>query len=312
MILGEDLHKRITEKKKKLDQLRPLSPALVQRLRDQALIEWTYHSNAIEGSTLDLRETKLILEEGLTIKGKSLREHLEAVNHKEAILYLESLIKKRKFELGEPTIKKIHSIILKGIDDENAGKYRQVQVRITGSRFIPPSSLQVPGLMTGFDKWLRNKGNQKNLIDFAAESHFKLVDIHPFIDGNGRTARLLMNLVLMAKGYPPTVILNTDRARYYRTLDQAHAGNVKPFINFIGHNIERNLVWYLEAVIPEKEKKKEEKWILLSELAPKTPYSRDYLSLLARRGRLEAVKRGKNWYSNLKAVRDYQKSIEKR
>lgn len=309
MILAQNLHKRIREKKKKLDKLRPLSPALVQRLRDQALIEWTYHSNAIEGSTLDLRETRLILEEGLTIKGKSLREHLEAVNHKEAILYLEKLIEKGKFQKRESLIKQIHSIILKGIDDESAGRYRQVQVRITGSRFVPPNPLQVPGLMADFDKWLRNKRNQKNLIDFAAIAHFKLVDIHPFVDGNGRTARLLMNLILMIKGFPPTVILNTDRARYYRALDQAHVGNAKPFVNFIGHNVERSLVWYLEAVIPEKKKSKEEKWILLSELAPKTPYSRDYLSLLARRGRLEAIKKGKNWYSNLKAVRDYQKSI---
>ena len=309
MILDHRLHQRLQEKKGKLDQLRPFSPALVNRLRDQALVEWTYHSNAIEGSSLTLRETKLVIEEGLTIKGKPLREHLEAVNHKEAILFLEDLIEKEEFEIGESLIKKIHSIILKGIDDENAGKYRRVQVRITGSKFTPPDPLQVTSLMADFDRWLGKKKNQKNLLDYAALTHFKLVDIHPFADGNGRTARLLMNLILIAEGYPPTVILNTDRDKYYRTLDQAHAGNVKPFVNFIGRDIERSLVWYLEAIIPEEEKKKEEKWVLLSKLAPKTPYSRDYLSLLARRGRLEAVKKGRNWYSNLKAVRDYRKSI---
>lgn len=311
MILSENLHKRIEEKKKKLDSLRPLAPALVERLREQALIEWTYHSNAIEGNTLSLRETQLVLEQGLTIKGKSLKEHLEAVNHKEAIFYLEELVNKKKFPIEGSLIKKLHALILKGIDEENAGQYRQIQVEITGSKFVPPSSLQIPGLMTDFERWLKDKKNRKNLVDFAALAHFKLVHIHPFVDGNGRTARLLMNLILMADGYPPTIILNTDRGKYYRTLDQAHEGNLQPFVDFIGHNVERKLVWYLEAVTPEKEKKKEEKWLLLSELAPKTLHSRDYLSLLARRGRLGAVKRGRNWYSNLKAVRDYQKSIRK-
>jgi len=272
-------------------------------------LEWTYHSNAIEGSTLTLRETQLIIEQGLTIKGKPLKEHLEAVNHKEAILYLENLIERGEFKIGESLVKEIHHLILKGIDDENAGRYRQVRVRITGSRFIPPNPIKVPSLMGTFDRWLKNEKNQRNLVDFAALTHFKLVDIHPFVDGNGRTARLVMNLILMSAGYPPTIILNTDRAKYYQTLDQAHTGNLEPFVNYIGRSIERSLVWYLEAITPEKEKTTEEKWLLLSELAPKTPYSRDYLGLLARRGRMEAIKRGRNWYSNLQAVKTYQNSI---
>lgn len=311
MILDKTFFNRIKEKKNKLDRQRPLSPVLVNRLREEALVQWTYHSNAIEGSTLNLRETRLVLEEGLTIKGKSLKEHLEAINHKEAILYLENLIEGGRLEINTSLIKKLHSLILKGIDDKNAGKYRQVQVRITGSKFTPPSPLKILDLMGDFDHWLKNQKNQRNLIDFAALVHFKIVDIHPFIDGNGRTARLVMNLVLMNQGYPPTIILNTDRDKYYRTLDQAHLGKPVPFVNFIGQNVERSLVGYLEAVIPEKEKRKEEKWVLLSRLAPKTPYSQEYLSLLCRRGRLEAVKKGRNWYSHLKAVQDYRNSIAK-
>jgi len=310
MILGQNLHKRIEEKKRKLDQLRPLSPALVGRLKDQSLIEWTYNSNAIEGSTLDLKETQLVIEAGLTIKGKSLKEHLEAVNHKEAILYLENLIEKKKFKMGESLIKKIHALILRGIDDQNAGKYRRVQVRITGSKFIPPSALKVPALMLNFDKWLKNPKEQKNLLDFAAIAHFKLVDIHPFIDGNGRTARLLMNLILISRGYPPTIILKADRIKYYRALEQARQGKLESFVNFVGQNVEGSLALYLDAVTPEKKKRKEEKWVLLSELAPQSPYSAEYLGLLARRGRLEAVKKRRNWYSNLKAINDYRKSLK--
>lgn len=106
-----------------------------------------------------------------------------------------------------------------------------------------------------FEKWLQDRANTKNLVDYAALAHYKLVNIHPFIDGNGRTARLLMNLILINKGFPPTVILKNDRMKYYQVLDSAHKGDWEPFVNFIGRNVERALTWYLEAVIPSKEKK---------------------------------------------------------
>lgn len=311
MILDKKIYQRIIEKKRKLDSLRPLPPSLVNRLREQIIIEWTYHSNAIEGTSLSLRETGLVIEEGLTIKGKPLKEHFEAINHKEAILFLEDLIKKDKFKVTSFLIKQIHQLILKEIDKENAGKFREVNVKITGSKYLPPAPSFISGLTKNFDSWLKDKKNQKNVIDYAALAHFKLVDVHPFIDGNGRTARLLMNLVLMNKGFPATIILKTDRRKYYQTLDQAHQGKVGLFVNFIGRNLERALVWYLEAVVPEKEKKKEEKWFLLSQLAKNTPYSQEYLSLLARRGKIEAVKKGRNWYSNLEAIREYQRSVKK-
>lgn len=255
MILDKSLKKRIQGKKKRLDEFRPLSPSLVNRLRENTLVRWTYNSNAIEGNTLTLRETRLVIEEGLTVKGKPLREHLEATNHKEAILYLEDLVREKDFRLGESLIKEIHSIILKGIDPENAGKYREVRVRITGAKFMPPPPAKIPGLMGDFDRWLKDEENRKNVVDFAALAHFKLVDIHPFVDGNGRTARLLMNLILMNEGYPPAIILKSDRDKYYRTLDQAHRGELKPFVGFVGRAVEQALIWYLEGVIPEKEKK---------------------------------------------------------
>jgi Fic family protein len=307
MIVNKAIYQRIKEKKQKLDKLRPLPKALVNRLREQIIIEWTYNSNAIEGTSLSLRETELIIEHGLTIKGKPLKEHFEAINHKDAILYLEKLIKQSKFKLNQLLIRQIHQIILKEIDKENAGKYRKVDVQITGSKFTPPKAIVIPLKMKQFEKWLKNTRGKINLIDYASLSHFKLVHIHPFIDGNDRTARLLMNLVLMNKGFPPTVILKNDRFKYYRVLDQAHKGKLKPFVNFIAQNVERSLTWYLDAVIPSKTKKPKDKWQLLSKLAPKTPYSQEYLSLLARRGRIEAVKKQRNWYSNLKSIKKYIK-----
>jgi Fic family protein len=309
MLINQSIYQRISEKKKKLDSLRPLLPALVSRLREQVIIEWTYNSNAIEGTSLSLRETELIIEHGLTIKGKPLKEHFEAINHKDAILFLENLVKKGSFTINQLLIRQIHQLILKEIDNENAGKYRDVEVKITGSKYVPPSPALVPSKMRQFEYWLKDRNNKKYLTDYAAIAHFKLVDIHPFIDGNGRTARLLMNLILMNKGYPPTVISKIDRQKYYRALDSAHKGELKPFVNFIGRNVERSLTWYLDAIVPTKKKKGEEKWQLLSRLAPKTPYSQEYLSLLARRGRIEAVKKGRNWYSNLQAIKNYKKEI---
>lgn len=309
MILDRSLSRRIVQKKQQLDRLRPLSRSLVNRLREQVIIEWTYNSNAIEGTSLSLRETELIIEHGLTIKGKPLKEHFEAINHKDAILFVEDLVKKGKFTINQLLLRQIHQLVMKEIDTENAGRYREVEVKITGSIFQPPPPAVVPVKMRLFEQWFVKKESRKHLIDYAALAHFQLVDIHPFIDGNGRTARLLTNLILMAKGYPPTVISKNDRQMYYRVLDAAHKGELKPFVDFIGRNVERSLTWYLEAVTPEKNKKKIEKWQLLSVLAPKTPYSQEYLSLLARRGRIEAVKKGRNWYSNLKAVKEYVRGV---
>ena len=311
MILNKNVYQRIIEKKKRLDSLRPLPKSLVGRLRDQVIIEWTYNSNAIEGTTLSLKETKLIIEHGLTIKGKTLKEHFEAKNHKDAILFVEELVKKRRFSVSQLLIRQIHQLVMKEIDDEWAGKYREVRVEITGTKFVPPDPTIVSVKMRQFERWFRDKNNKSNLIDRAALAHFKLVEIHPFLDGNGRTARLIMNLILMNQGYPPTVILKNDRMKYYDCLDMGHKGEWEPFVNFIGRNVERSLTWYLEAVIPNKIKTKQDKWQLLSVLAQKTPYSQEYLSLLSRKGKIEAVKKERNWYSNLKAIDRYRKELEK-
>lgn len=207
-------------KKEKLERLRPLHPDSVRSLRDALLVEWTYHSNAIEGNTLTLKETRVALE-GITVGGKSLREHLEAINHREAILFLEELVASRA-DLTEHTLRQLHALILKGIDDANAGRYRNSTVLISGAEHRPPDALQVPALMEKLFQWLHGAGREEPAPRRAARLHGDFVGIHPFVDGNGRTSRLIMNLELMKDGWPPVIIRKEDRLRYYEALDRYH------------------------------------------------------------------------------------------
>jgi len=314
MLIDTILYKRIKEKKRHLDSLRPLPKTILKKIKEQFAVEMTYHSNAIEGNTLSLRETQLVLEEGLTIAGKSLREHLEAINHKEAIDFLERLAQKRE-RITETLVRQLHFLILTKIDDREAGKYRSSQVRITGTDYLPPRPFEVPVLMRNFIRWLKQNERKLNPIELSALAHFKLVHIHPFVDGNGRTGRLLMNFILMQKGYPPVIILKADRKKYYRTLDQAHQGNLVPFVNFVAGSAERSLNLYLPAFERKKTTKKEarkKEYISLAEAAEGTPYSQEYLSLLARRGKIEAFKLKRNWLTTKEAIERYIKTRERK
>jgi Fic family protein len=299
---------RLEKKKAQLDALRPLPTAAVRRLHEQLTVEWIYNSNAIEGNTLSLRETQLILETGLTIGGKSLREHFEVINHKDAIAYVEDLASQRT-SLTPFHVRQIHKLVMAKIDDENAGQYRQLPVRIAAAGHEPPEAWQAPGLVEAWATWLTGPALDLHPVVRAALAHHRLVSIHPFLDGNGRTARLVMNLLLMREGYPPTIILKVDRRQYYRVLAQADQGQEGPLANFVGRAVERSLTLYLEACTPQTEATSPEAaWLPLREAAEGTPYSQDYLSLLARKGRLEAVKRGRVWYTTRRAVREYQRS----
>ena len=302
---------RIENKKAQLDRLRPLPGAAVARLRDQILVEWIYNSNAIEGSTITLQETRLILETGLTIGGKSLREHFEVINHRDAIDYVENLVASPE-PITPFHVRQIHKLVLSRIDDENAGRYRETQVRIAGAAFTPPESWLVPNLMTEWGEWLASEEVSSHPVALAALAHHRLVAIHPFIDGNGRTARLVMNLILMRAGYPPTVIQRINRRQYYHVLEQADAGKPASLVNFVGRAVERSLNLYLEACIPVvAAPEPEEEWIPLREAIEGTSYSQEYLSLLARSGRIEAIKRGRVWFTTRNAVKDYQNSVER-
>lgn len=221
--------KKLDELKVKLDNYRPLSSEVVKNLHEDLVLRWTYHSNAIEGNTLTLQETKVALE-GITVGGKTLREHFEAINHKDAILFIEQLAQKNEF-LSEYIIKQIHSLILKNIDDENRGTYRKINVIISGAEHKPPQSFEVPLKMQSFIKEYELKRKTLHPIELAAFVHIEFVGIHPFIDGNGRTSRLLLNLELIKAGFPPVVINVEDRLEYYKALDCAHTtGDYEPFL----------------------------------------------------------------------------------
>ncbi|MGL1903126.1 MAG: Fic family protein [Fibrobacterales bacterium] len=215
--------------KQKLDEYRPLAQQVVKNIHEDLILRWTYNSNAIEGNTLTLKETKVALE-GITIGGKSMREHFEVINHKEAILFIEDLVQKEEV-LSEWQIRSIHQLILKSIDDSYAGKYRDSNVIISGADHTPPDFSRLSEEMDSFIHWYRTDGQNLHPVERAAEVHVQFVKIHPFIDGNGRTSRLLMNLELIKSGYPPVVIPVSERLRYYEALDSAHTtGDMSLFL----------------------------------------------------------------------------------
>ncbi len=221
--------------KVKLDAQRPLPPEIVRNLHESLVLQWTYHSNAIEGNTLTLKETKVALE-GITIGGKTLREHFEVINHREAILMVEELVSQNQ-PLSEWQIKALHQLVLKNIDPDNAGQYRKINVLISGATHTPPDAMQVAELMQNFISWYQSEAQTLHPIERAARVHGEFVKIHPFVDGNGRTARLLMNLELMKAGFPALLIQVEQRLAYYETLDHAHCtDNYQAFIDLLAHS----------------------------------------------------------------------------
>ena len=242
---------RIDAMKAELDALRPLSADAVKSLKTLFDIDLTYNSNAIEGSTLTYSETKIILLDGITIGGKSTREHLEAINHKEAIDYIEEISRRGVKEITRGDVLGLHSIILRGIDTPNAGVYRRVNVYVMqseGQKHMFPDPVTVPQLMDGFFEWLKGPHGEHPVL-FAGEAHHRLVSIHPFVDGNGRTARLLMNLILLQHGFPPAVIRMADRARYIASLEQAERdGDRSAFDDMVMRAVEDALETYLKTI----------------------------------------------------------------
>jgi Fic family protein len=302
-LINKRVHERVLDKKKNLDKLRPLPSSLVGRLKKQMMIEYTYNSNAIEGNTLTLRETQLVIEEGITVGGKSIAETLEAKNHPEAIEFVEKLVE-AKSELTEDGVLQVHKLIMANIADD-AGQYRTTGVRITGASFMPPPSSQVRPRMNELLKWLKENPDERTPIEVAAVFHHRFVQIHPFSEGNGRAARLLMNAILMKNGYPfIAIVSNFDRPKYLRTLMEADLGNTSSFVNFVARCVERALDTYLDAL-------EEPELLTLAEASGITPYSQEYLSLLARKGLLGAVKQGRNWVISRRELNRYLDSVGK-
>lgn len=300
--LDPRIQKRLDEKLEQLNALRPLNPAQVSKLREQLEIEMTYNSNAIEGNSLTLRETYLVLQEGMTIKGKPLKDHLEAKDHKEALGFLYELVSERHSTVSERLIRQLHQLVVRETDTEYAGMYRTGSVIIGGADHIPPDAIDVPRQMEELMRWIKKNEKTLHPVELASLFQHKIVFIHPFFDGNGRTARLVMNILLMRRGFPLAIILKNDRKKYYRVLHEADKGNEAALVLFIAQAVERSLDLYLRTF----SKTERGKLLTLAEASRGTPYGAKYLNLLARTGKLDASKRGREWHTTKGAIEQYR------
>lgn len=242
---------------KTLDTLEELQSELSQlrqndsfRVVEALELEYTFESNRIEGNTLTLRETDLVVNKGLTVAGKSMQEHLEAINHMDAIEYVKQLVQKNSV-FTERELLTIHNLVLRGIDPKNAGKYRGVQVMISGSNHLPPQPFLVQKLMEDYFIWYANNKNRLHPVVLAAEMHERLVTIHPFVDGNGRTSRLIMNLILLQHGYVIANIKgdNSSRMNYYEALEVVQTGGSnEKFVQLIAETEVESLKRYVSIL----------------------------------------------------------------
>jgi Fic family protein len=233
------------QKKADLDRLRPLSGDALAQLQKYYDVELTYTSNAIEGNTLTHRETAEVIEHGITVGGKSLREHLEAVDHYEALQWTHGLAAQTS-SIGEDTVCELHRRIVARSQPAIAGVYSPYPRRVAGSPVIFPNPSKVPALMEEFGVWL---SHAPSAPAGAFEAHFRLTAIHPFSDGNGRTARLLMNLMLIRGGYPPVAVRPEDRKTYLEALERGSLSNdLQPFQTFMYERLDATLAEYLNAL----------------------------------------------------------------
>ncbi len=252
MSLIEEILVAIDKRKSELDILRQTLDNVT--IQEALQLEFLYESNRIEGNTLTLRETQLVINEGMTISGKSMREHLEAINHKEAILLIEDLVC-QKIDLSAYVLKQIHGIVLYGIDRKNAGVYRKLPVAIAGSKHLPPQPYLLQDLMEDYFRFYDEHKNKLHPVVLAAEIHERLVTIHPFIDGNGRTSRLIMNMILLQNGFPLAIIGGDYEGRmaYYDALEKVQTENNKEaFILLIAEKVLLALERYIDILEPKR------------------------------------------------------------
>lgn len=292
---------RVRDNHKALDARRPLPKDVLAALRDRLRVLHTYHSNAIEGNSLTLKETRLVVEEGITIGGRSLRDHLEATNNARALDWVWDLARPG-LRLDHALLQRLHEIVTRVVL-ESAGHYRTVRVWIGGARHVPPETAEIVPLLDALFAELPRirEGFLQSVV-----LHHRLARIHPFVDGNGRVARLAANLALMSAGYPPVVLRVSDRLRYYRCLQAADGGDLRPFGGFLLRALDEGLLLYLGAVDPERA------LVPLRALAKRSPYSQEYLSLRARQGILGAVKIDGVWHASRKSLSDYEGSFGRR
>lgn len=302
------IFERLEMKLEQLKKHRPLPSMALNKIREALTVEWTYNSNSIEGNTLSLRETQMVLQDGIIIKGKSLREHFEAKNHERAINYLYKLVERREV-LSIHEILSLHGFVLNAIEEEFAGRLRNGGVRISGANFVPPNALKVSDMMDELLIFVKENPLNLNVIELSAVFHHRFVWIHPFFDGNGRTVRLAMNLLLMTHGFPPAIILTNDRVKYYAALNDANKGRYGKLMLLMSQAIERTLNIYLNA-LPGNTLEYTEISNLVEE--ENLPYGQEYISLLARTGKIDAYKEGRNWLTTKEAIEDYVKNRKRK
>lgn len=277
-LISSRLATRIAELKK---QLSTLSPSVIYRIDTVLKIGYTYHIIAIEGNTLSLKEVRLIIEHGSTIRSHSLREHLEAVNIPKALEYIiESAGRKRKLRVED--ILALHSLAMRGIDKAEPGRFRSGYVAIAGSKHLPPPAYEVPFLVEQMVEHLNSNPLKLDPVELAFKAHLWLVSIHTFRDGNGRVARLLMGLILPRGGYPPAIVRREHRRRYLTVLEKAQTRlDFKPYYGFMVQELLTTMNMCLAMV---KQQSRGDAMVSLSEVARKYSLRPSYLSSLARKG----------------------------
>lgn len=295
---------RLNAKKILLDNKRPLPYSILTKVKEQLSLEWTYNSNSIEGNTLNEHETQMVLLEGSTVKGKSLREHFEVYNHDKALKFLYQ-IAKPDYLLDTKDILSIHELMLRSVEDDYAGRLRTGAVRIVGANFIPPAAHKVSEMLDDLVDYVNQNPDYLDDVLLSTIFHHRFVYIHPFSDGNGRTVRLIMNLLLIRKGYPPAIILKADRKKYYEALNLANNGKYQKLALMMIQAVDRSLTIYLNSFDMEKNDDYQPISSFVNE--PEIPYSQEYISLLSRRGKIDAYKEGKDWFTSKNAILKYMK-----
>ncbi|CAG9136486.1 unnamed protein product [Plutella xylostella] len=243
--LDREMLRKIDEKRDALLSI-PENNSALRRAKREAYFQHIYHTVGIEGNTMSLSQTRSILETRIAVSGKSIDEHNEILGLDAAMKYINSTLLYRMREISMGDILEIHKRVLGHVDPVEGGNFRRTQVYVGGH--IPPGPSEIPSLMIQFLEWLNSEDAMDlHPVRYAALAHYKLVHIHPFVDGNGRTSRLLMNLVLMQAGYPPVIVPKQHRHLYYQHLQTANEGDVRPFVRFIAQCTERTLNLYLWA-----------------------------------------------------------------
>ncbi len=245
---------QIDQLKTWLDSFRPLSPVVLRELKQRYDVRFTYDSNAIEGNTLSQSETEIVLSKGITIGGKTLTEHLEVIGHKEAIDYIETLAQATT-PVGEWEIRQIHSLVMRTITPTEAGRYRQLDVKAAGTEHVYPAHYLLPGLMDEFIRWLSEARSHMHPVAYASEAHYRFVSIHPFADGNGRTGRLMMNLLLLKAGFPIVSISNRQRAAYIEALVVAQTDDLALLLTLVCEATRHALIETVSVIASATESK---------------------------------------------------------